>query len=212
MKLKCTIFLVLLNQFAVVNDYDLVTPEEVGLSSKVVSRLNHLFALHVNEKKIAGSVILMIRHGKTDYLNASGQAGINVLMQIYTVFTIVSMIKSIPRIAVMLFYEQGKLLLSGPISKYIPEFKKQKVLEMLPDGGEFSYKLVPVIREGTIDDLSTHQSGLSYLAATGWFPNLKRLRKLPLYAQPCETWEYRKTDLIMFIVVMSVFLGGYFGL
>ncbi|MCK5121576.1 MAG: beta-lactamase family protein [Methylococcales bacterium] len=221
MELKRTILLVLLCQIMVVNagNYDLVKPETVGLSSEGVKRMSHLLAQHVNENKIAGSVVLMARHGKIAYLNASGLADIDVPMKEDTIFRIVSMTKPLTSTAVMLLYEQGKLLLSDPVSKYIPEFKHQKVVEMLSEGSEFPYKLVPVKREVTIHDLLTHQSGLLYLASTGWFPNpkreqvvsfyrdagitdgfcrpdesigdmVKRLAKLPLYAHPGETWEY----------------------
>ncbi|NOR69847.1 MAG: serine hydrolase [Methylomarinum sp.] len=221
MELKRTTLLVLLCQVMVVNagNYDLVKPETVGLSSEGVKRMSHLLVQHVNENKIAGSVVLMARHGKIAYLNASGQADIDVPMKEDTIFRIVSMTKPLTSTAVMLLYEQGKLLLSDPVSKYIPEFKHQKVVEMLPEGSEFPYKLVPVKREVTIHDLLTHQSGLLYLASAGWFPNpkreqvvsfyrdagitdgfcrpdesigdmVKRLAKLPLYAHPGETWEY----------------------
>jgi len=201
------------------NNYALVEPETVGLSSERLKRMDQLIDQHIEEKKIAGSVILMARHGKISYLKASGQADINQPMQQDTIFRIVSMTKPLTSTAVMILYEQGKLLLSDPISKYIPEFKNQKVVEMLPKGSDFPYKLVPVKREITVHDLLTHQSGILYLASTGWFPNpkreqvisfyrdagitdgfcrpdesigdmVKRLAKLPLYSHPGETWEY----------------------
>jgi len=196
-----------------------VSPEIIGLSSERLARIDKLINQQVNEKKIAGSVILMARQGKIAYLKASGQADIGKPMQADTIFRIVSMTKPLTSTAIMLLYEQGKLLLSDPVSKYIPEFKNQKVIEMLPKGSGFPYKLVPVKREVTIHDLLTHQSGILYLASTGWFPNpkreqvvgfyrdagitdgfcrpdeaigdmVKRLAKLPLYSQPGETWEY----------------------
>jgi len=196
-----------------------VDPSSVGLSSVRLQRINNLIDQHIEEKKIAGAVTLIARKGKIAHLRASGLADTNKPMQTDSIFRIVSMTKPVTSTAIMLLYEQGKLLLSDPVSKYIPEFKHQKVIEMLPEGSEFPYKLVPVKRDVTIHDLLTHQSGILYLASTGWFPNekreqvisfyrdagitdgfcrpdesigdmVKRLAKLPLYAQPGETWEY----------------------
>ncbi len=196
-----------------------VEPSTVGLSSARLQRINNLIDQHIEEKKIAGAVTLIARKGKIAHLRAAGLADTNKAMKTDSLFRIVSMTKPITSTAIMLLYEQGKLLLSDPVSKYIPEFKHQKVIEMLPEGSEFPYKLVPVKRDVTIHDLLTHQSGILYLASTGWFPNakreqvvsfyrdagitdgfcrpdetigdmVKRLAKLPLYAQPGETWEY----------------------
>jgi len=196
-----------------------VEPSTVGLSSVRLQRINNLIDQHIEEKKIAGAVTLIARKGKIAHLRAAGLADTNKAMKTDSLFRIVSMTKPITSTAIMLLYEQGKLLLSDPVSKYIPEFKHQKVIEMLPEGSEFPYKLVPVKRDVTIHDLLTHQSGILYLASTGWFPNakreqvvsfyrdagitdgfcrpdetigdmVKRLAKLPLYAQPGETWEY----------------------
>mgnify|MGYP000671528181 CR=1 FL=1 len=195
------------------------SPETIGLSSARIQRIDALIDQHISEKKIAGAVTLIARKGKIAHLRAAGLADTNKAMQIDSIFRIVSMTKPITSTAIMVLYEQGKLLLSDPVSKYIPEFKNQKVVEMLPPGSNFPYKLVPVKREVTIHDLLTHQSGILYLASTGWFPNekreqvvsfyrdagitdgfcrpdesigdmVKRLAKLPLYAQPGETWEY----------------------
>ncbi len=198
---------------------ELVKPEIVGLSTQRLKRLDTLINQHISDNKIAGAVTLIARKGKIAYLQPSGMADTDKPMRADTIFRIVSMTKPITSVAVMLLYEQGKLLLSDPVSKYIPEFKGQKVIEMLPKGSQFPYKLVPVKRDVTIHDLLTHQSGILYLASTGWFPNpkreqvvsfyrdagitdgfcrpdesigdmVKRLAKLPLYSQPGEAWEY----------------------
>ena len=199
--------------------FDVVEPEEVGLSTERLKRVDQLIDQHISEKKIAGAVTLIARKGEIAHLRAAGLADIKKPMKTDSIFRIVSMTKPITSTAIMVLYEQGKLLLSDPVSKYIPEFKNQKVIEMLPKGSDFPYKLVPVKREVTIHDLLTHTSGILYLASTGWFPNdkreqvvsfyrdagitdgfcrpdetigdmVKRLAKLPLYAQPGEEWEY----------------------
>ncbi|MDC9728128.1 MAG: serine hydrolase [Methyloprofundus sp.] len=210
--------------------FETVKPETVGLSTERLQRFERLIDNHINDKKIAGAVTLIARKGKIAHLRAAGLADIDKPMKTDSIFRIVSMTKPITSTAIMLLYEQGKLLISDPVSKYIPEFKNQKVVEMLPKGSDFPYKLVPVKRDVTIHDLLTHTSGILYLASTGWFPNdkreqvvsfyrdagitdgfcrpdesigdmVKRLAKLPLYAQPGETWEYGlSVDVLGYLV------------
>lgn len=210
--------------------FETAKPETVGLSTERLQRFERLIDNHINDKKIAGAVTLIARKGKIAHLRAAGLADIDKPMKTDSIFRIVSMTKPITSTAIMLLYEQGKLLISDPVSKYIPEFKNQKVVEMLPKGNDFPYKLVPVKRDVTIHDLLTHTSGILYLASTGWFPNdkreqvvsfyrdagitdgfcrpdesigdmVKRLAKLPLYAQPGETWEYGlSVDVLGYLV------------
>lgn len=207
-----------------------VKPESVGLSSKRIERLDNLIQKHVDENKIAGAVVLLARHGKVASIKPFGLADIDKPMKKDTIFRIVSMTKPITSTAVMILYEQGKLLLSDPIAQYIPEFKNQKVIEIPLDSESGGYKLVPVKRDVTVHDLLTHQSGILYLASTGWFPNpkreqvvsfyreaditdgfcrpdetigdmVKRLARLPLYAQPGEVWEYGlSVDVLGYLV------------
>jgi len=209
---------------------EVVEPESVGLSSERLKRIDTVLNQHIQTRKIAGAVMLIARKGKVAYLQPSGLADTGKPMQADTIFRIVSMTKPLTSTAIMLLYEQGKLLLSDPVAKYIPEFRGQKVLEMQPKGSASAYKLVPVKRDVTIHDLLTHTSGILYMASTDWFPSekreqvisfyrdagitdgfcrpdetigdmVKRLAKLPLYAQPGETWEYGlSSDVLGYLI------------
>lgn len=199
--------------------YPIVKPETVGLSSERLHRLDQLIDNHVQDKKIAGAVVLIARKGKIAYFKETGLADTNKPMKKDTIFRIVSMTKPITSTAIMLLYEAGELLLSDPISKYIPEFMHPKVLELNPENADFEYKLVPAKREITIRDLLTHQSGLLYLFPTNFYHErerilvaemykeagitdgfcrpdetigdmVKRLARLPLYKNPGEAWDY----------------------
>jgi CubicO group peptidase (beta-lactamase class C family) len=74
---------------------------------------------------------------------------------------IASQTKAITSVAVMMLYEEGKILLSDPVSKYIPEFKNPKVLDKF-NAADTTYTTVPAKRELTIRDLLTHTSGIGY--------------------------------------------------
>lgn len=209
---------------------NIVKPESVGLSSQRLKRIDQLIDLHIEEKKIAGAVVLVARKGKIAYFREAGLADIDKPMRKDTIFRIVSMTKPLTSVAVMLLYEEGKLLLSDPVSKYIPEFKNPKVLELLPAGSASEYKLVPAKREITIRDLLAHTSGLLYLFPNNYFhergrqlvvdfyreagitdgfcrPNetigdmVKRLARLPLYKHPGEVWDYSlASDVLGYLV------------
>lgn len=223
MFIKTYISLVIVCSFLVaadLKDIFIVEPETVGLSSQRLTNIDKLINQYVDEKKMAGAVVLIARHGKIAYFKATGLADTGKPMQKDSIMRIMSMSKPITSVATMLLYEQGKFLLSDPVSKYIPEFKNQKVLVPLAEGSPYPYKLVPVKREVTIRDLLAHTSGLMYMSYAGIYPEqpgrqdmldlykeaeindgycrtdeeigdmVKRLARLPLTAQPGELWEY----------------------
>lgn len=234
MFILCRTFVLLLcffTSWAFAAEYkEMARPETVGLSSARLQRIDALLDRHVEEKKIAGAVVLIARKGKIAYLKEAGMADVGKPMKKDTIMRVVSMTKPVVSTAVMLLYEDGKLLLSDPVSKYIPEFKNQKVLELAPEGSEFKYKLVPVHREITIRDLLSHSSGLLYLFPNNYYPDpkralvldfyrqagisdgfcrpdeevgdmVKRLAKLPLYGHPGEIWEYGlNSDVLGYLV------------
>ncbi|MES9955955.1 MAG: serine hydrolase domain-containing protein [Sedimenticola sp.] len=209
---------------------EIVQPESVGLSAERLERIDRVIDEHIAQKKIAGAVVLVARKGKIAYLREAGLADTDRPMRKDTIFRIVSMTKPLTSTAIMLLYEDGKLLLSDPVSKYIPEFKNPKVLELMPEGSDFEYKLVPAKREVTVRDLLSHSSGILYLFPTNWFPDrgrvlvtnlykeagitdgfcrpdetigdmVKRLARLPLYKHPGEAWEYGlNTDVLGYLV------------
>ena len=45
-----------------------------------------------------------------------------------TIFRIASMSKPITSVAIMMLYEEGKLRLNDPVSRFIPAFKQQRVV------------------------------------------------------------------------------------
>lgn len=214
------LLLVLLAQGAWAEGIGTVKPEEVGLSSPRLARIGTMIQTDIQEKKMAGAVVLIARHGKIAYLESFGRADTDKPMQKDTMFRIASMTKPLVSVAVLQLYEEGKLLLSDPVAKYIPEFARPKVLEMLSEGSQPAFKLVPAKREITIHDLLTHTAGLPYGFASDWFPKdplyrqmhafyqeagissglyetegtigemVKRLGRLPLSRQPGETFEY----------------------
>ncbi len=185
-------------------------PESVGLSSERLERISKTVQKDIDDKRIAGAVTLVLRHGQVVFFRAQGmqdrEAG--KPMRPDTIFRICSMSKPLTTAAVMMLYEEGHFLLEDPISKYLPEFRNPKVLVKPANGGE-SYT-IPATSEITIRDLLRHTSGLTYKwnadlgplyreanVADGLLPydgtigdSTERLAKLPLLFNPGERWEY----------------------
>ena len=74
-----------------------------------------------------------------------------------SIFRIYSMTKPIVSVGIMQLVEDGHLLLSEPLTKYIPEFSALKV--GVENNGKLD--LVPPARPITIQDLLRHTSGLT---------------------------------------------------
>ena len=222
-----TFILALLTSSVLEADYN---PEKVALSTERLKNIDTLIDKHIDEKKIAGAVVLVARKGEISYFRAAGKADVDKEMKKDTIFRIVSMTKPLVSVSIMKLYEEGKLLLSDPVSKYIPEFKDQKVMVMTPENLEFKYKLVSAKREVTIRDLLSHTSGLLYLFPANYFLDekrqtlvelykeaditdgfcrpdeeigdmVKRLARLPLYEHPGELWDYSlASDVLGYLV------------
>lgn len=210
--------------------YPMAKPEDVGFSSKRLQRIDGLINSLVKEKKIGGAVVLIARKGKIAYFKSFGLADTDKPMKKDTIFRMASMSKPLTNTAAMILYEEGKLLLSDPVSKYIPEFKRTKVLTLTPEGTEPEYRLVPAKREITIRDLLSHTAGISYRFFTNWFPDkkhklmtefykeanipdglckpdktigdmVKRIAKLPIIGHPGEVWEYGlSADVLGYVI------------
>src|SRR5437899_5845028 len=133
------------------------TPDTVGVSSERLGRLHQGMQAFVDRREVGGIVTLIGRDGKVVDLNASGFQDVEsrTAMRTDTIFRIASMSKPITSVAVMMLYEEGKLLLTDPVSKFIPAFKTSTV--KAADG-----TTTPARRGITVRDLLSHRSGITY--------------------------------------------------
>jgi CubicO group peptidase (beta-lactamase class C family) len=187
-----------------------------------LAQIDALFEESVSHKQIAGAVALVARHGKVAYLKAFGSqdAEAGIAMSPETIFRIASMTKPVTSTAALILADEGRIDVSDPISRYLPEFKFMRVAmpRAKPDAKDApadpvgEYDLVPAYRAITIRDLLTHTSGICYrfrnhpllgrkyveanindgLAASNHSlaENVRRLAGLPLANQPGTAWEY----------------------
>lgn len=191
-------------------------------------RLGHLDAMlkqYVDEGRVAGVVALVLQNGETIYEGVHGWSDKEAQrpMAPDTLFRIASQTKALTSAAVLQLAEEGKLLLTSPVSDFIPEFSQAQVAVQQDGGTQF----VPLKRPITIRDLLTHTSGYSYgtephiaalyetkglgpAAGFGWYTadknepiceTMARLGTLPTVAQPGEAYVYGySTDILGCVV------------
>lgn len=214
------LLLALLTLPVVAEDLARGKPEDVGLSSTRLQRLTDAMQAYVQQGRLAGGVALVARRGKVVYLEAFGQRDREAKspMKTDSMFRIASQSKAIVSVSVMILQEDGRLLITDPVSKFLPEFGTTTVAVPREGGG---YDVVPARRPVTIRDLLTHTSGVSYGSGPardrwteagfqGWYfadrdepigASIARLPQLPFDAQPGERWIYGyNTDILGAVV------------
>src|SRR6187397_1308130 len=114
-----------------------VRPEEVGLSADRLQRINELIKRHIDAGTFSGAVTLVARQGRVAHFEAQGLMDIESRkpMQKDAIFRIMSMTKPIVGASIMMMIEEGKVRLTDPVSKFIPEMKGLQVaVAMTPTG------------------------------------------------------------------------------
>lgn len=197
------------------------SPSEAGLSAERLERVSFWLDDMLSQGKMAGSVTFIARKGKLAHFEARGFADIEAErpMEKDTIFALASMTKPVTAVAVLMLVEEGKILLSDPVEKFIPAFGNPMVAVFDGDDAE-NYTLVPANRSITILDLLTHRAGLPGLllgrnkieeiwgeALSPLYPGqelevvVDAMGTLPLSTQPGTEWKYGFSTTILGRVV-----------
>jgi CubicO group peptidase (beta-lactamase class C family) len=207
-------------------------PEDVGISSQRLQRIHELIQKSIAAGNFSGAVTLVARNGKIAHFDSQGLMDIETNKPIAkdSMFRIMSMTKPVVGVAVMMMVEEGKVRINDPISRFIPEFKDQKVGVLLPNqpaapagqrGAAPKFYAVPSEREITVKDLLTHTSGLvsgpignSESAKVALKSNesnadfIPRLGAVPLEFQPGTKWAYSATAAFDTLVRVVEIVSG----
>ena len=191
-------------------------PESVAVSSERLERLTATLQQYVDDGQLAGAVALVARHGRVVYHETVGMRDIESsdAMRKDAIFRIASQTKALVSAAVMALQEQGKLLISDQLAKYLPEFEATTVAVEQDGGG---YKVEPSRQPITLRDLLTHTAGIDYgqgiakdrwakADIQGWYfahreevmlDTVARMASLPFSAHPGERFVYGyNTDIL----------------
>ncbi len=185
------------------------SPERAGVSAERLQRLTTALDSYPQQGQLAGSVAWVARKGRIVYHRAFGQRDREAgdAMRTDSIFRIASQSKGVIAVATLMLVEEGRLLLTDPLGKYIPEFLETTVAVPRAGGG---YDVVKAKRPITVRDLLLHTSGIGYgmgVAADAWqkagIQNYylsdrdepitalaARMAALPMDAHPGEQWVY----------------------
>ena len=211
-------------------------PEQVGLSSERLGQVSRVLREEIEKGKFPGAVALVARKGRIAYYETFGvrDPETRAPMTRDSIFRIYSMTKPITSVAIMMLQEQGRLVLTDPVSKFLPQLTRLQVAveKKDPATGQTTVEMVPAQREITIQDLLRHTSGFTYggrttnatvkeaYARSGVDARdlsnaelVDRLATVPLAHQPGAAWEYsRSVDVLGRVVevISGKSLGGFF--
>ena len=183
------------------------------LSTNDIARITDSMNSYIDKGQLAGVMTLIAQGGNIIHWQAAGMRDIESKepLEVNNIFRIYSMTKPITSTAIMILVDRGKIALNDPVSKYIPEFSKLKVMD---ENGSTHSLDQPV----TVKHLLTHTSGLTYgffgetnvdkmyqkaniFASTSLKDFVTKVSNLPLLSQPGEKWNYSvSTDILGYII------------
>ncbi|MEW2328952.1 serine hydrolase domain-containing protein [Micromonospora chersina] len=192
-------------------------PDRIGFDPARLARIDAHFGRYVDDGRLAGWQIVVTRRGEVAHSSTYGlrdrEAGAPVEPD--TLWRIYSMTKPITSVAAMMLWEEGRLELNDPVSRWLPEFADVRVYDR---GSVLKPYTVPAVEPVRVWHLLTHTAGLTYgFAQVSVVDGLYRaagfdlgvpagadlaeatrgMARLPLLFQPGTSWNYGvSTDVL----------------
>lgn len=137
-----------------------VDPSEVGLDAKALDRLDQHFAHVVDEGRLPGFLVSVARAGRVAHLTTHGRRDRAAALPVEsdTLWRIYSMSKPITSVAALILLEEGRLALTDPVSRFLPEFADPRVY-VSGSGSDLVTRPAPPL---LIRHLLTHTAGLTF--------------------------------------------------
>jgi CubicO group peptidase (beta-lactamase class C family) len=179
------------------------------LSAESKAAITQKLEAAVQRGDTPGVVALIVDRDGALYEAAAGKADVTAgtPMRTDAVFNIASMTKPVTSVAIMQLYEQGKLKLDDPVSKYLPGFDKLQVITKFNEA-DGTVQSRPATRVMTLRHLLTHTSGIGYGFSS---PVVVKLLKpnqseweLPLLHEPGTKWTYGASTRVLGMIVEKV--------
>lgn len=159
----------------------------------------------IAKKEIAGAVTVVATKDKILHLETTGfaNAATQAPMTPDTLFWIASMTKPVTGTAILMLQDEGRLKVTDPVAKYIPEFAALKT----PSGKPANL---------TITQIMTHTSGLGEAAA----PDALKAKTLadlvplwlaaPMQYEPGSKWKYTQSGINAGARIVEIVSGQSF--
>ena len=211
---------------ALADTFSMGPPEKVGLSSERLQRLTSALESDIEKGRLPGAVLAIARKGQLAYFETLGyrDAAAKAPMPRDAIFSLASMTKPMVSVAIMILHDEGRLFLSDPVGKFLPQLGRLQVGVVKTDAsGKETVETVAAVRQPTIQDLLRHTSGLTY-GARGttavhklWPPSssmssvtftgpefIEAISKAPLLYQPGAVWDYSLSTDVLGLVVEAI--------
>ncbi len=197
----------------------LADPAELGFDAGRLARIDaHLKTKYIDGGRFPHAALLIGRGDEVAHLSVMGDARAGQPLKLDAIFRIASMTKPVTSIAFMQLVEQGRIALSDPITKVLPEFAKTGVF--VSGGGNTPFVTRPPASPIRMIDLLRHTSGLTYsfqersnidaayrkLGFERWDTEsldvfVEQLASLPIEFDPGTAWNYSvSTDVLGAII------------
>lgn len=197
-------------------------PHDLGFLPDRLAQIDvHLKEKYLDTGRFPHAALLIGRGDEIAHLSFQGNAREGEPLKEDAIFRIASMTKPITSIAFMQLVERGKVALSEPVSKYIPEWANLGVF--ISGGGEQPFVSRPPLRPMQIIDLLRHTSGLTYSFQErtpidaayrkagierfdgGDLENfVKVLADIPLEFDPGSGWNYSVSTDILGLIIQRI--------
>lgn len=160
---------------------------------------------HLDSHEIAGAVTVVIAKDKTVHFETHGFADLAAKRPMTgdTMFNIMSMTKPVTATAILMLQDEGKLNVTDPVAKYLPEFAGLKS----PSGKPANL---------TIAQILTHTSGLGEASGPA-AQQAKTLADLvplwlaaPMKYEPGAKWQYTQSGINAAARIVEVVSGQTF--
>ncbi|MEE3331784.1 MAG: serine hydrolase domain-containing protein [Myxococcota bacterium] len=195
--------------FARAKELPTARAKSVGMSAERLERIRPVMQTYIDTEQIAGMITVVSRDGKIVHHELQGRMDFESdrEMQEDAIFRIYSMSKPVVAVALMMLFEEGKFLLSDPVTKFLPELAGMKVYAGQGADGPL---LEESPRPATIREVLNHSAGFGYgIIPEGLDPvedlyreagvldrdqtlaeMITKLSKLPLRYAPGTDWSY----------------------
>ena len=194
-----------------------VAPAAPSLSTERLALIEKRLQEEVDQGVRSGFVAMVGTSEGAVYETAVGLADIEAgkPMTLQTQFRIASMTKPVTSVGIMMLVDRGELLLSDPVSRYIPPFGAIEVASSYEHGASGEVPAGGIKEPITIFHLLTHTGGLGYIfdyetdlgremidkslytLEGDLGTRIEALAAFPLYNQPGSEWRYSyATDVL----------------
>ena len=186
------------------------TAQTQGFSEAGKAALSHELGGAVSRGDTPGVVGLVVGRDGVLYEGAAGKldVGHGTAMPVNAIFSIASMTKPVTSVAIMMLFEEGKLKLDDPVSKYLTGFDNLRVITKFNEK-DATYETRPAKRALTIRHLLTHTSGIGYGFTNPIEHRLTQETKkgeweLPLLSDPGDKWNYSASTRVLGMIVEKI--------